>query len=83
VSAYFTASVASAAAEPVARSLTLRGALLVALAVAFGLALLAFWPAGAWAPPPRPGLKAPVVFDELLPPPVAPTEPTTPDSRAH
>jgi hypothetical protein len=83
VSAHSAAVEAPVRMHPSARPLTLGTALLVALVVAFGLSLLAFWPAGAWAPPPRPGLRAPVVFDELLPPSVAPAEPTTPDPTAH
>ena len=47
-------------------SLTLRGALLVVLLIALGLGALALWPARAWKPPPRPPLRAPIVFDEFV-----------------
>jgi hypothetical protein len=46
--------------------MTLRRSFLVAVIVVLGLSGLAFWPTGAWAPPRRPALKGPVVFDEFV-----------------
>jgi len=41
------------------------------------LGTVAFWPAPRWAPPARPPLRAPIVFDQLhnLPPDVASASP--------
>jgi len=48
--------------------LSLGSAIFVSLlAVAF-LSVLALWPRQAWKPPPRPGIHAPVVFDEFVNP---------------
>jgi hypothetical protein len=41
-------------------------ALLVSVAFAAVLAALVFWPNSAWVPPQRPGLTAPIVFDEFV-----------------
>jgi hypothetical protein len=49
-------------------SMTLRSAALVSLLAAVALAALAFWPTRSFAPPRRPGLAAPVVFDEFVNP---------------
>jgi len=80
-------SVASVGSEPGRashRSLSLRAAFGVALLVTVVLAALAFWPKKAWVPPRRPGLTAPVVFDEFVnPPPPALADPSAPDPAAH
>ena len=52
----------------------LRRALWISSALLLALTVLAFWPAPRWTPPPRPPLRSPVVFDELVsqsPPPDA------------
>jgi len=54
------------------RSADLSLALLVSLAAAAVLAAVSFWPARTWAPPRRPRLDPPVVFDEFVNAPVAP-----------
>jgi hypothetical protein len=66
------------------RSLGLRGALGVSVLIALTLAALALWPTRPWAPPHRPGLSAPIVFDELINPIMpAAAEPAAPDTVAH
>jgi hypothetical protein len=58
-------------------------ALVIALLVVAGLGLLALWPTPAWAPPLRPRLSAPIVFDEFVnPPSPAPVESNAPDPTA-
>jgi hypothetical protein len=61
------------------RSLSLRAALVVSMLIALALAALALWPTRPWAPPRRPGLSAPIVFDEL----VNPVMPAAADPVAH
>lgn len=46
--------------------MSLRAAALVSLLVAAALAALAFWPTRTWTPPRRPGVAAPIVFDEFV-----------------
>ena len=82
MSASSTAVVSPASAAATRPSLGLRAALLLSLLIAVVLAALAFWPAKAWAPPRRPGVAAPVVFDELVTPPPA-VDPSAADSAAH
>jgi len=66
------------------RSLSLRAALVVSVLFALSLAALALWPTRPWAPPHRPGLSAPIVFDELVNPATpAAADPTAPDPVAH
>ncbi len=48
--------------------MSLRSAALVSLLVAAALAALAFWPTRTWTPPRRPGVAAPIVFDEFVNP---------------
>ena len=48
------------------RSLSLRAALVMSVLIALALGALALWPTRPWAPPRRPGLRAPIVFDELI-----------------
>ena len=55
------------------RSAQLGLAALVSVVLAFALAAFAFWPARAWAPPPRPGLSKPIVFDEFFNAPAPPS----------
>jgi hypothetical protein len=55
------------------RTANLDLALLLSLAIAVVLAALAFWPTRIWAPPRRPGITSPVVFDEFVNAPAAPT----------
>ena len=52
-----------AAAE---HSAQLAVAALVSVVLVLVLAAVAFWPARAWAPPARPGLSKPIVFDEFF-----------------
>jgi hypothetical protein len=44
-------------------------ALVVALLLTVGLGALAFWPEPTAAPPRRPALATPIVFDEFVNPP--------------
>jgi len=49
-------------------------ALFLTLLVVAGLSALAFWPRGGFAPPRRPPISAPIVFDEFVnAPPPTPT----------
>ncbi|HEY3666349.1 MAG TPA: hypothetical protein VGL19_10125 [Polyangiaceae bacterium] len=41
-------------------------ALLVSVLAVLVLAAVAFWPTRSWAPPRRPGISPPVVFDEFV-----------------
>jgi hypothetical protein len=53
----------------------LKQALLVSAALVVVLGAVAFWPRSTWETPPRPALKAPIVFDQLLTSPPPPSEP--------
>lgn len=55
------------------RSARIGLAALVSVLLALVLAALAFWPARAWAPPARPGLNKPIVFDEFFNAPAPPS----------
>jgi hypothetical protein len=60
----------------------IRRALFISSAVVLALAAIAFWPTKRWAPPPRPALQAPIVFDELVSHPPPPSVPRAiPPSR--
>lgn len=48
------------------KRLDLSRAMWISSALVVALAVLAFWPARRWTPPPRPPLRAPIVFDELV-----------------
>jgi hypothetical protein len=63
-----TEHVAERALNPAHRSapIGLGSALFLTVLVVAALCALAFWPAKAWAPPHRPGIAAPVVFDEFV-----------------
>ena len=65
------------------RSLSLTAAAWLSVAVTLALAALAFWPARAWAPPLRPTLKGPMVFDEFVNAPTPPAAVSAPDPAAH
>jgi hypothetical protein len=52
--------------SPDAHTANLSLALLVSLLAALALAAFAFWPTRTWAPPRRPAINAPVVFDEFV-----------------
>jgi hypothetical protein len=60
------------------KPLSLQRALVISSAVLLVSSAVALWPAPSWVPPPRPVLRAPIVFDELVnhPPPPA-SEPST------
>jgi hypothetical protein len=47
-------------------SVSLGSALFLTALVIIGLGALAFWPSKEWAPPRRPGISAPIVFDEFV-----------------
>ena len=49
-------------------SLSLGSALFLSVLVIIALSALAFWPSKEWTPPPRPGIAAPIVFDEFVNP---------------
>jgi hypothetical protein len=55
--------------------LGLKRALWISTALLVALGAAAFWPAPRWAPPPRPVLRAPIVFDELVSHTPPPSEP--------
>ena len=55
------------------RSAQLGLAALVSVVLALALAAFAFWPAHSWAPPARPGLSKPIVFDEFFNAPAPPS----------
>ena len=46
----------------------LGSALFLTVLVIIGLSALAFWPSNEWTPPRRPGIAAPIVFDEFVNP---------------
>lgn len=56
---------------------SLRRALWFSTALLVVLGAAAFWPAKPWAPPARPALRAPIVFDELVSHAPPPNEPST------
>ncbi|MES1175756.1 MAG: hypothetical protein ABUL62_15650 [Myxococcales bacterium] len=49
-------------------AVSLGSALFLTVLVVVALAALAFWPTKEWAPPPRPGIRAPIVFDDFVNP---------------
>lgn len=49
-------------------SVSLGSALFLTVLVIVVLSALAFWPSKEWAPPRRPGIPAPIVFDEFVNP---------------
>jgi len=49
-------------------SASLGSALFLTVLVIIGLSALAFWPSKEWTPPRRPGIAAPIVFDEFVNP---------------
>lgn len=70
----------ASASQPMSRA----SALFIALLVTLGLGALSFWPRPTWAPPHRPTLHAPIVFDEFVNPPLPPgASATATDPAAH
>lgn len=57
---------------PRSSAVSLGSALFLTALVIVCLSALAFWPAKTWAPPLRPRLSAPIVFDEFVNPPPPP-----------
>jgi hypothetical protein len=49
-------------------SVSLGSALFLTVLVIIALSALAFWPSKEWTPPRRPGIGAPIVFDEFVNP---------------
>ena len=56
------------ASTPRNGSVSLGSALFLTVLVTAALSALAFWPSKAWSPPRRPGISAPIVFDEFVNP---------------
>ena len=64
-------------------TVSLGSALFLTVLIVVALGALAFWPSRPWAPPPRPGLEAPIVFDEFVNAPPSPqTSANGPDPAA-